>query len=202
VVAFLWRMAFWQLALMVLAQEMVSSSPNVAPASNATPTSSEVLPSDNEPEYFHVLGDASLGLGDSVDLLGGEDETGPVITAGLTGALERGPFRYGARLRFLSADLTTHTQYYHASDKMYAGSVCGFVQRNGLWGELGFGARWSRHKSNGDEGSSSGTVPNAVFGFGYDLYLVPSVALRGTAEVSTAILEWMAFVSVGLVVRI
>ncbi len=188
-------MALWQLALLLLAQETAPTPTSPA----AAPAAGHAQPAAAEPETFHVLADASLGWGSHV-VLGGEDESGPVVTAGLMAAFETGRSRWGARLRFLQADLVTHSQYLSASTKMYAGALCGMGQRNGLWAEVCLGARWNGWRDEHESGSE--TRPDAVLGVGYDLYLVPSVALRGAAEVSTAILEWMAFASVGLVVRI
>lgn len=191
-------MNLWPLALLLLAQE--TSIPAAKPPVAAVADSSNVITSNDVPARFHVLTDASLGWGSSLVLLGGEAESGPVVTAGLTGGFERGSFRFGVRLRFLTADLKTNSRYYQASTKMYAGALCGMGQQGGLWAEGCFGAR--RHEWKHEHSSGTENTPDMVLGGGYDLYLIPAIALRGTVEISTAVLEWMAYASIGLVVRI
>jgi hypothetical protein len=197
------RVSAWPLIVLLLAQETALPPEASVPSPERAPAPSDVpLDAPSEPWQFHVLLDASLGQGDFVVLLGGEPQSGPVRTAGLWGAVEHGPLRMGLRLRLLSADMETHTEYYHRTDKLFAGSLCGVVEWHGLWAESGLGYLHSSYDSNGDEGSGSDTIPDLVLGVGYDLYLLPFLALRATAEWSGTALDWLTFYSVGLVIRI
>jgi hypothetical protein len=202
-VALLPPVSAWPLILLLLAPETVPSPEASLPPPTRAPAPSDVPPeATSEPWRFHVLLDGGLGRGDFVVLLGGEPQSGPVRTAGLWGAVERGPLRMGLRLRLLSADMETHTEYYRRTDKLFAGSLCGVVEWHGLWAESGMGYLHTSYASNADEGSGSDTIPDLVLGVGYDLYLLPFLALRATAEWSGTALDWLIFYNVGLVIRI